>query len=346
MIRYLFLFILSPFLFILSLIFGLVVHIKNLGYKFAFFKIKKLAQPVISVGNISVGGSGKTAVVLKILEQWPELCVLTRGYKSQASQNKNSSVLVKDSDHPRLYGDEPSLIQKKNPNTMIVIDADRYRGANFAIQHAEHQNAKITGFLLDDGFQYQKLFRDLNILLLDVEMYVNQPGLLPLGRFRENFSAVKRADHILLTKWQFHNQKVLDKLVAQIKKFNIDYDFLQTKISHVQNYKGVELNSEKVALVSGLGQPQVFAKDFAQAHPDVEIVKHFKYKDHHNYKTKDLDELLDFASVHHCDVVCSEKDYVKIQALKPGVDQIYYTTQELQIGESLTLKLQNLLKRD
>lgn len=338
----LFLFILSPFLFILSLIFGLTVHIKNLAYKFAFFKTKKLAQPVISVGNISVGGSGKTAVVLKILEQWPELCVLTRGYKSQASNTKNSSVLVKDSEHPRLYGDEPSLIKNKNPSTMIVIDADRYRGANFAIK----QNSQTMGFLLDDGFQHQQLLRDLNILLLDVEMYVNQPGLLPLGRFRENFSAIQRADHILLTKWQFHNQKILDKLVAQIKKYNIDYNFLDAKISSAQNHKGDELNSEKVALVSGLGQPQVFAKDFAQAFPNVEIVKHFKYQDHYNYKIKDLEELLDYASVHHCDLVCSEKDYVKIQVLKPGVDQIYYTTQELQMGEPLTLKLQKLLKRD
>jgi tetraacyldisaccharide 4'-kinase len=225
---------------------------------------------------------------------------------------------------------------------MIVIDPNRFNGAQFALR----LNSKITGFILDDGFQHQQLSRNLNILLLDVEMYFKQPGLLPLGRFRENFKAIKRADHILLTKWDFQSQKAIDQLVAKIKKHNIDYDFLESKIARVENHKGINLKSKKIILMSGLGQPSVFEKDFMKSYPDVKIIQHYKYKDHYNYTSEDIENILNLTNTNNCELVCSEKDYIKIQALELGLDQIYYTIQELQIGERLTSKIQKLFKRD
>jgi tetraacyldisaccharide-1-P 4'-kinase len=134
--------------------------------------------------------------------------------------------------------------------------------------------------------------------------------------------------------------------VAKIKKHNIDYDFLESKIARVENHKGINLKSKKIILMSGLGQPSVFEKDFMKSYPDVKIIQHYKYKDHYNYTSEDIENILNLTNTNNCELVCSEKDYIKIQALELGLDQIYYTIQELQIGERLTSKIQKLFKRD
>ncbi len=332
-------FIFQPILFTLSLVFGFIVQIKNWAFKLKILQVKRLSIPVISVGNISVGGSGKTAVVLEILKHWPELCVLTRGYKSKTLRQNSVPCFVADASHPDLFGDEPTLLKKHNPSTKIVIDPNRYRGAQYALAHTSN----ISGFVLDDGFQHQYLYRDLNILLLDLDMLIHQPGLLPLGSFREQFNSIKRADFILLTKWMYLKPEDLKFAEQKLKTLGMTYDFLKSNLTRAINFKGESLSAKKIVLISALGQPKIFEKDFAHYFPDISIIEHYKFPDHYKYQTHDITEILDYAKNQDCSVVCTEKDYVKIQDLKLGLDNLYYTIQSVEYGEKLQAKLKKTL---
>lgn len=329
-------------LYALSCVYAVINFCRDLLFKLGILKTHKLDHPVISVGNITVGGSGKTALVLEILRRWPDLCVLTRGYKSGITRSKKFPAVVSDSSNPNLYGDEPSLIKKKFPDTAVIIDPQRSRGATLALD----QNLPVRGFLLDDGYQHRYLHRDLNILLLDVDNLIKKPHLIPLGRFRESLSAMKRADYILLTKWNHHGQRALSRITSLIEDYNIPFEFLESKITAVINHKNEPLTSENVVLITGLGQPMIFEKDFRKHHPQGLIHAHLKFSDHYKFKLKDLKKALKIAKQADCKIVCSEKDYVKLSAYGLDLDDLYYTVQSLELSKDLDNKIKILVERD
>lgn len=334
--------LLSPLLFLLSLIYGCVVTTKNLLFNLGLKKTKRLSKPVISVGNISVGGSGKTALVLEILELYPDLCVLTRGYKSKATQTKQNPIFVDVTNRPEFFGDEPSLLKDKNPEALIVIDPNRHRGGEFTLK----QNPNIQGFLMDDGFQHRILHRDLNVILFDMEAYHNKRGLLPLGHFREPFQSLKRADYVLMTKWNTYSEIQIEVLKQKISKYVSDVELLSTEIASLQNSALHKMNSKSVILFSGLGQPEIFQSDILRAFPDLKILKHKKYPDHYSYSSKDIQELLDLAKQNNSALLCSEKDYIKVRALDVPLDQIFWTVQKVQLSPGFRNKLEITLKNN
>src|SRR6478752_6508476 len=173
-----------------SAIFGAGVAFRNALYDRGIFRVRKLARPVISVGNISVGGSGKTPFVIALGELLKQrgiaFDVLSRGYR----RNSIEIAVVDPNGSPAQFGDEPLLIARKL-QVPVIVGADRYRAGLLAEQKF---SSKLH--LLDDGFQHRRLHRDFDIVLLPTE---DQAGsLLPTGRLREPITALKRAYAVVL----------------------------------------------------------------------------------------------------------------------------------------------------
>ena len=174
----------------LSAIFGAGVAIRNALYDRGMFQVKKLARPVVSIGNISVGGSGKTPFVIALgqllAERGIAFDVLSRGY----GRSSTEIAVVDPNGSPAQFGDEPLLIARKL-QAPVIVGADRYQAGLLAEQKF---SSKLH--LLDDGFQHRRLHRDFDIVLLPAE---DQAGsLLPTGRLREPITALNRADAIVL----------------------------------------------------------------------------------------------------------------------------------------------------
>src|SRR5882724_3058550 len=170
----------------LSALFGAGVALRNALYDRRVFQVKKLARPVVSIGNISVGGSGKTPFVIALGQLLPErglaFDVLSRGY----GRTSTEIAVVEPNGSPAQFGDEPLLIAQKL-QAPVIVGADRYRAGLLA---EKKFSSKLH--LLDDGFQHRRLHRDFDIVMLPAE---DQEGtLLPIGRLREPLTALKRAD--------------------------------------------------------------------------------------------------------------------------------------------------------
>lgn len=185
---------------LLSVPYALVLRLRAFCYRMGVFRTRSLDRPVISVGNISVGGTGKTPTVIMLarllMSRGKRVAVLSRGYRSKSRGevrvvSDGTSLLLS----PDEAGDEPYLMARSVPGLMVVIGADRYKAGLLAQQRL---NPDI--FILDDGFQHLRLRRDLNILLLDFGSPFGNGWTLPAGHLREPASAVSRADLAIYTR--------------------------------------------------------------------------------------------------------------------------------------------------
>lgn len=169
-------------------------------YERGWFSTQRLPRPVISVGNLTVGGTGKTPVVMHLVDrltaQGKRVAVLSRGYRrrSQAPQ-----LLVSDGQRvlvgPEEAGDEPYLIARRCPHAVVAVGADRYALGQWVLSHLP-----VDCFLLDDGFQHVQLHRDVNLLLVDATDLAGIQAALPIGHLRESLSAAARATAIVITR--------------------------------------------------------------------------------------------------------------------------------------------------
>ncbi|HEV8182899.1 MAG TPA: tetraacyldisaccharide 4'-kinase, partial [Candidatus Angelobacter sp.] len=246
-----------------SAIFAAGVALRNVLYDRGVFKVRKLARPVVSIGNISVGGSGKTPFVIalgELLQQRGiEFDVLSRGYGRRSTE----IAVVDPNGTPEQFGDEPLLIARKL-RAPVIVGADRYQAGLLA---EKRFSSKLH--LLDDGFQHRRLHRDFDIVLLPAE---DQRGsLLPTGRLREPLSALKRADAIVLPD---SSEKPLHaKSVWRARR-------------------QVEIAADgRLIAFCGIARPRQFFDALQAAHQ--EIAGTLAFRDHHRYTQRDIDRLLD-----------------------------------------------------
>ena len=325
----------------LALFFSFLVGLRNKFFDTKVLKIKKLPRPVVSIGNISVGGSGKTAVLMTLLQS-PRLnlgqgfCVLTRGYG--ACQNRKQSLWVpRGRNDPQVYSDEPTLI-RNSTDSEVIIDSQRYRGGRVALD----KKPELKAFFLDDGFQHRGLHRDLDIIVFDAYSYFQNPGLMPQGRFREPLSSLKRADIILLSKWENYSlnqgNKLLEILKERYKKpvYKISSKILGLKTSQGKEY----LWDSKIVLLSAIGNPYVFETDMQVRFGKDHIIKHFIFPDHYDFKKENVYLALEFARKNEALVVCTAKDAVKIKS-----DEIYIADQQLDLPEAVISKVREVVWR-
>jgi tetraacyldisaccharide 4'-kinase len=271
----------------LSAAFGAGVAIRNGLYDRRVFQVKKLARPVVSIGNISVGGSGKTPFVIALgqllAERGIAFDVLSRGY----GRTSTETAVVEPNGSPAQFGDEPLLIAQKL-QVPVIVGADRYRAGLLA---ETKFSSKLH--LLDDGFQHRRLHRDFDIVMLPAE---DQEGtLLPIGRLREPLTALRRADAVVLPDSPHRNLEA--KTVWRARRA-VD----------------IPAAGGKMIAFSGIGRPRQFFDALKSANP--EIAGTITFRDHHHYDQRDVDRLLNLKKQTRAEsFVTTEKDLINLGAL-------------------------------
>ncbi|MBN2406781.1 MAG: tetraacyldisaccharide 4'-kinase [Elusimicrobia bacterium] len=266
--------------------------------------------PVVSVGNITAGGTGKTPLVMNIIETLSgreKTAVVMRGYGRSAG----GILAVKRSDDPRSVGDEALLIKTKFPETEVVLSADRYKGACLA------REAGSGLIILDDGFQSRELERDLDIVMIDCTDPFGG-GLIPSGRRREPMNALGRAGAVVFNRCSMTSPERMDYIRKTVARYNPSAQvFLADE--EVDCFRSLADGSEKDAswfsgrkalCFSAIGNPAGF--ECLLRSVKVDIIENIRRRDHHYWKKSELDEIERLAREKGLDIITTEKDAVRI----------------------------------
>lgn len=270
----------------LSWLYGLAVSLRNELFALGILKERSFSIPVISVGNITVGGSGKTPHVeylIRLLQDYIKVGVLSRGYKRKS----HGYVLADDNSTMRDLGDEPYQIKQKFHDIYVAVDKNRCNG----ITRLTHDKAtsSVGVILLDDAFQHRYVKPGLNILLVDYHRLIIYDRLLPAGRLREPLNGKQRADIVIITKcprdlkpMEFRIlTKAMDLFPYQQLFFTtIDYGTPQALFSD----KTTSLNKYNVLLVTGIASPEQMENDMKHK---CRSLTSLVFEDHHLFNTKD-----------------------------------------------------------
>ena len=297
-------------LFPFSVLYRFSILFRNFCYDKNLLKTNQLPCNVISIGNISFGGTGKTPTVLYLCKMLQEnkkknIAILSRGYKRSTS----GTVLVSSGNGPlknwQAVGDESYMMAQKTKNIPIVVDSNRYRGGKYLIKNF---NSKII--ILDDGFQHRALSRNLDIVLINGYTKPSDYSFLTTNLIRETWISLKRADTIIFTK-KNPNPLILRNIKAK-KLMYINSTFK----SSILYPKGFD-KKNKALLLSGIGNPKSFEK-LARSHGCI-IVGIKRFKDHYSYNKRSLLKVVQLAKNLKADyILTTEKDWVKIEPIKPN----------------------------
>jgi len=301
-----------------SILYGICIKLRYFLYHIGIFKTKRLTCRVISIGNITVGGSGKTPMAIylakKLQEKSRKVVILSRGYKGKVkgigvvSDGKN--ILL----DPEDAGDEPYLMAAKLKNIPVIVGKDRYSAGLYAI---EKFNPDVV--ILDDGFQHIRLARDRNILLIDSRRGFGKGHLFPMGILREPLSGLKRASLVMLKngEWGVGCGKWENLFLPSTAHLLPPIFFCYKPQAVINLITGERLNvgflkGKRIIALSGIADPGSF-KDTLEGLGAV-IVKEISYPDHYCYTSDDLHYLIDEAKGTNI-VVVTEKDGVKLKRL-------------------------------
>lgn len=333
---------LKIFLFPLALFYRAMVFWRNFFYNIGFFVSKSLSCKIISVGNISVGGTGKTPAVIFLANlldnHGKRTAVLTRGYKRKS----RGTIVVSDGQghiaSVSEAGDEPVFMANKINHIPIVADENRVRGGTFLI---DNFNPDII--IMDDGFQHRAIDRDLDIVLINSQSKTSDNHLLPYGLLREPKSQLKRADLIFLTKT---NLGETVSPLAQNSDLNMFKSIMIPKQSITDaagNKKMLEsLSGINVFAFSGIGDPESFHSLIADTGANI-VGKEIK-PDHFHYSENDISKIQQKAGALRADcIVTTEKDLVKVKKIDVGGIPILAVGISFQPEEAGLKKLLQLL---
>lgn len=302
--------ILLPF----SLLYNGITALRNLFYDKGWLKSKQYSTPVICVGNLSTGGTGKSPMIeflLSFLKKEYQVSVLSRGYKRKT---KGFREVLKDST-VKDVGDEPFQIKQKFPSVTVAVCEDRQEGI-------EQLKTKADVILLDDGFQHRKVKASTYILLTTFDNLYIEDQLLPAGNLRESKKNAKRADLIIVTKCP---DRVAYAKLQEIQ-FRLNLQAHQkiyfSKIGYDENIIGITekqsltyLKNKSFTLVTGIANPKPLV-DFLK---EKELnFTHKKYSDHHHFTSSEIKQLKEEEII-----LTTEKDFVRLQS-SLGKFAIYY----------------------
>jgi len=330
----------------LGVLYGSVVRARRILYRRGFLRTQRIDAPVISVGNLTTGGTGKTPLVESlariIAAEGKRVCILTRGYGRKDTRQR---VIVSDGQSLMAdaitAGDEPLLLAENLLGLAAVIsDADRVSAAQWAIA-----NLASEVFILDDGFQHLRMARNLNILVIDATNPWGGGRLLPAGRLREPVNGIQRADCIVITHAdQATDDDSLKSRIAQLADAKpIISSFVKTKglrPLHQTTAQDGGAVPEPVGAFCGIGNPESF---FAHLRLDAHSVCHTRrFSDHYNYRQSDIDEVVAEARARGAQtLLTTAKDAVKLRALR--FDLPCYAV-DIELGFGDENKLQQIVQ--
>lgn len=307
----------------LSLGYKAAANIRSTGFKRGLFSVYTAPVPVISIGNLVAGGTGKTPLTIKLAEELSrdyQVAILTRGYRSEQEKAVEPALLF-DKEDVKRFGDEACLMAKRLPSALIVVGKDRVQGAILAAK----QGAEII--ILDDGMQHRKLSRDFEIVVLDQEDPWGLNHFLPRGFLRESPKALGRANLIVINHWLGEKEFIrLRKEIRRVSRAEIVAMRPVTKAD-------VDLAGVAVGLVSGIAKPKKFEKRLEAMGAKV-VAKHLSL-DHLSPEKEALEAFADEAKMRGavC-LVCTEKDFVKLSKPKALPLVVVKMDLEIALGEA------------
>ena len=305
-------------LFPIAVIYGWITAIRNLLFDYGVLKSYSFDLPVIAVGNLSTGGTGKTPQIeylIRLLSTKYNVATLSRGYKRKSK----GFILADDNSDAASLGDEPYQFYKKFPKIQVAVDADRKNGIEKLLQSTK----KPQIILLDDAFQHRKVKAGFYILLSTYsDLYAND-FMLPTGNLREYRKNACRADVIIITKCPKEisktEQEKLTKLlkISDLQKvFFSRIDFEGMIYSDSNSISVAEISNQPKLLLAGIANPTSFF-DYLKNKSDITLT----FPDHHHFSEKDIENIRQKAKNHR--IITTEKDYVRLADKLPK-EQLYY----------------------
>jgi len=294
-----------------SFLYGGITSTRNWLYDRALLSSYQFPVPVINVGNLSVGGTGKTPHIeylVRILTG-KKIAVLSRGYKRKTT----GFILATASESAVTLGDEPYQYFKKFPEIAVAVCEDRVKGINQLLALMP----KLQVILLDDAFQHRPVQAHLNILITDYNRLFFRDQLLPAGHLRESRAGAQRADVVVVSKSpaELSAEEALN-LKSHIQLYikpGVPVYFSHYRYETPVAFGTSAFCQKKILLLTGIAQPaslQKYLKDTGY-----EVVKHFNFPDHYAYRQQDIQEIYNFAkNTENCSILTTEKDWVKLAA--------------------------------
>jgi len=303
---------------LLAKIYRGAVFLRRKAYDWKLKRQTTLQAGVISVGNITVGGTGKTPVVKKLARELTaagyQVAVLSRGYKGSFSGevgivSNGKEVLMT----PEEAGDEAYMLADSLPQVPVLVGSKRSKTGSYACRFFEPEF-----IILDDGFQHWQVKRDYDLVVVDATDPFSNRRVLPRGRLREPLSSLQRSHLFLLTKADQVSKKRLTALKNELVRLNPGTEVITT--SHApaymrkvgdQNRRKIDLEGESVLAMSGIGAPQSFEQTLEDL--GAEVAEKIRFQDHHVYTEQEMMEVFTLASEKNVDqIVTTEKDAVSM----------------------------------
>ena len=293
--------------------------LRERGYNLGILKTSPLDIPVISIGNLTVGGTGKTPLTMVLgrhLGETYKVAVVSRGYKRESPQDplivsNGKEVLAS----PQESGDEPYLMARSLPGVAVVVGSNRYQAAKLAV---EQLNTQVV--LLDDGFQNKRIKKDLELLLIDAHKGFGNCEVLPAGPLREPLEAARRADLAILVK---KGDAPVNPRVAEMVKSTVPHLPIETVEMGLVGLKRItegnlekalpieELKGTRVVAFCGIGNPNSFFRMLEEK--GLRVVEKRVFPDHHRYSQKELAAIVEVQRSLGCPyVVTTAKDAVNL----------------------------------
>ena len=327
----------------LSWVYGCIVGFRNFLFDVGVLKSRAFSVPIISVGNITVGGTGKTPHVeylVRLLKNQVSVAVLSRGYKRKSK----GFVVANEQTTAREIGDEPYQMKQKFPHVTIAVDKNRVHG----IETLTSQGRGVDVILLDDAFQHRYVKPGVNILLVDYHRLIIYDKLLPAGRLREPLTGKNRADIVIVTKCPKDlkpmNFRVITKAMDLYAYQSLYFTTLvYDEPRHLFNNKVRPLTDippdEHVLLLSGIASPEQFIEDLSglKAH-----LSTLTFPDHHDFSRKDVQHINEtFAALPSPkSIITTEKDAARLVATEGLSDEVR------QHIYSLPIRIQFMLEQE
>lgn len=306
--------ILFPF----AILYGFITSIRNFLFDKGILKSYSFNLPIIVVGNLSVGGTGKTPQIEYLIRLFSDkylIATLSRGYKRQSK----GFVLAQADSNAKILGDEPFQFFHKFPSIFVAVDADRKNG----IKQLLSQPIKPEIILLDDAFQHRKVKAGFYILLTTYGDLYSDDFILPTGNLRESRSGAKRANVIIVTKCPFNLSLDEQNKIKSKLKLSKNQELFFTCVAYDdfiygENRKIVvrEIQSASKLLVAGIAKPEPF---FAYLQDPNDVC--LSFPDHHNFTDKDIVKIKKLARNNM--IITTEKDYVRLKGSLPS-EQLFY----------------------
>ncbi len=309
-------FLLFPF----AIVYDFVTTIRNSFFDIGIFKQTSFQIPIIVVGNLSVGGTGKTPQIeylIRLLKGTYKVAVLSRGYKRKT----NGYVLLNDTHTALHVGDEPLQYFKKFSNINVAVDENRVEGITNLIAQKSPEV-----ILLDDAYQHRKIKGSFYILLTKYDDLFVDDYLLPTGNLRESSKGAKRADIIVITKCPINlNTKNQQKIKRRFQKYKQEIFFTSIAYGAIKSAKNTlsfnEIKKHEIVLVTGIANPNSLLTYLNTQNINFQ---HLKYKDHHHFSSKEIVEIqqvFDAIKTEKKLLITTEKDYVR---LKEFINNLYF----------------------